>query len=331
MLRILETPMLLYLWYGALGQQFRRQRSCLLSPLTVNLSLSPIIGGILSNPVTQWPNVFGRIQFLREHPYFLPCAVSGLIALATFIIAALALKEVGTLYLYIFWLFTRSLQTLSSLVAKNNLERISSRDRETRAPDETLETPLINHEERFDYGTITPQPSPSESTTTIPENKPTLFNRGLIIIYFNYACLSFLDMSHVVLLPLLYSTSISSGGPDLDPFNIGIALGSFGCVNAILQLRFLGPFIRKFGARKVYITSFPCFFVCLALYPIMRYLIQHFGRVNYLVIVCMIAQLGFRMSISSSYGTYLYSRLGHPFWSLTPRFYSGYLSAACIW
>ena len=101
MLRILETPMLLYLCYGASGQQSRRRRNYFLSPLTLKSSLSPIIGGVFSSPATQWPNIFGRIQFLREHPYFLPCAVSGFIALATFIIAALALKEVGTLYHYI--------------------------------------------------------------------------------------------------------------------------------------------------------------------------------------------------------------------------------------
>ena len=334
MLRILETPMLLYLCYGALGQQFRRRRSYFSSPLTLKPSLSPIIGGVFSNPATQWPNALGRIRFLREHPYFLPCAVSGFIALATFILAALALKEVDTLYHYIFWLLTRSLQTLPSLVAKSNLKNLetaSSRDREIRTPDETIETPLINHEERFDYGTITPQSSPFESTTTILENKPTLFNHGLIIIYFNYACLAFLDMSHIVLLPLFYSTSISSGGLGLDPFKIGVALGSFGCVNAILQVRFLGPFIRKFGARKMYLMSFPCFFFCLAPYPIMRYLVQRFGRVNYLVIICMIIQLSFRMSISCSYGTCLYSRLSYPFWSLIPRFYAGCLGAACIW
>ena len=56
--------------------------------------ISYIIGGGLSNPATRWPDTLGRIQFLQKHPYFLPCSVSGFIALATFIIAALTLKEV---------------------------------------------------------------------------------------------------------------------------------------------------------------------------------------------------------------------------------------------
>ena len=117
--------------------------------------------------------------------------------------------------------------------------------------------------------------------------------------------LCFLDMEYSALLPLFYSTSIPLGGLGLDPYYIGITLGTFGCVNAIVQARFLGPLIRKFGARKMYILSFPGIFGCVTLYPIIRYFAQCSGRVNNLVILCMMVQLqlGFEMTISSSYGT----------------------------
>ena len=128
------------------------------------------------------------------------------------------------------------------------------------------------------------------------------------MIYLNFASLSFLDMGHSALLPLFYSTSIPSGGLGLDPYKIGITLGSFGCINAIVQARFLGSSIRKFGARKLYILSFPGLFACVTLYPIIRYLAQRFEGVNNVVIVCMIIQLSFQMTIFTSYGTYLYSR-----------------------
>lgn len=181
----------------------------------------------------------------------------------------------------------------------------------TSTPDgTTVETPLLSHGESLDYGTSTVQvqSSSSESTITSPEDKPALFNRGLIMIYLNFASLSFLDMGHSALLPLFYSSSIQSGGLGLDPYKIGITLGSFGCVNAIVQARFLGPSIRKFGARRLYILSFPGLFACVTLYPIIRYLAQRFGGVNNFVIACMIVQLSFQMTIFSSYGTYLYSR-----------------------
>ena len=178
----------------------------------------------------------------------------------------------------------------------------------------TIETPLINHGGSLGYGTtiVEVQPPPSESTTTIPTDKPVLFDRGLIMIYLNFAALSFLDMGFSALLPLFYSTSIPLGGVGLDPYKIGIIMGSFGCVNAILQARFLGPSIRKLGARRLYILSFPGLFVCVTLYPIIKYFAQHFGRVNYLVVVCMIVQLSFRMLGSTSFGNYLHSRWFNP-------------------
>ena len=205
----------------------------------------------------------------------------------------------------------------------------------TSIPDgTTVKTPLINHGESLDYGatTVQGQSSPSESTITSLKEKPALFNRGLIMIYLNFAALSFLDMGYGALLPLFYSTSIPLGGVGLDPYRIGLTLGSFGCVNAIVQAKFLGLSIRKFGARKMYILSFPGLFVCASLYPIIRYFAQRFGRVNNVVIFCMIVQLSFQMLIFSSYGTYLYSRwfkvLGSNLY--LKRFYASCLGAACI-
>ena len=197
-------------------------------------------------------------------------------------------------------------QTLPSLVARQrtkNLTKVPPCD--TATPDATIETPLINHGERIDYGTTTVQveSSSADLTTTSPENKPALLNRGLIMVYLNFAILAFLDMGHFVLLPLFYSTSIPLGGLGLDPYKIGLTLGCFGCINAVVQARFLGPLIREFGARKVYIMSFPGLLFCVTLYPIIRHFAQRFGRVNNVVIVCMIIQLSFQVLILSTYGT----------------------------
>ena len=183
--------------------------------------------------------------------------------------------------------------------------------------DETIETPLINHGEGLDYGTTTLRVQSSssslESTSTTLEDKPPLLNRGLIMIYLNFVTLAFLDMGHFVLLPLFYSTSIPLGGLGLDPYKIGISLGTFGFVNAIVQATFLGPLIRKFGARKVYIICFPGLLGCFALYPILTHFTQRFGKVNSIVVVCMIIQLSFQMFIFASYGIYLFAIQSYPF------------------
>ena len=179
--------------------------------------------------------------------------------------------------------------------------------------DATAKTSLINHGGRLDYGATdatelhqSPSSSSSEYDSLRPEGPASSFlTRELLFIYLNYTALSFLDMGYFALLPLFYSTSISLGGLGLDPFIIGITFGTFGCINAVIQAKLLGPLIRKYGARKMYIVSCPSLFVCFTLYPVMRFLAQLSGRVDGFVIACMMIQMGFYMCIYSTYGIYL--------------------------
>lgn len=39
----------------------------------------PIIGGLLEHPAENYPGLFGRFQFLKDYPYFLPCFVASCI------------------------------------------------------------------------------------------------------------------------------------------------------------------------------------------------------------------------------------------------------------
>ncbi|KAF8813374.1 major facilitator superfamily multidrug-resistance, DHA1 sub-family [Phlegmacium glaucopus] len=259
---------------------------------SVGSTIAPIIGGVLSNPATRWPDTLGQIHYLRHHPYFLPCATSGFLAFATFIISFFGLKE-----------------TLPSLVAaphQRQLDEVSSDN--IIIPNATAKTSLINHGERLDYGTTdaterSQSSSSSNSSSGLESNTSSFLTRGLLLIYLNYAALSFLDMGHFVLLPLFYSTSIPLGGLGLDPFRIGVTLGTFGCINAVIQANALGPLIRKYGARKMYIVSFPGLIACFALYPIMRHFAQTAGRVDGFVVACMMIQLSCYICIYIAYGS----------------------------
>jgi hypothetical protein len=158
--------------------------------------------------------------------------------------------------------------------------------------DSTAKTSLINHGERLDYGaadTTEQHQSSSSSNSHYDSSRPesdasSFLTRGLLFIYLNNAVLSFLDMGNFVLLPLFYSTSITLGGLGLNPFTIGFTIGTFGFFNAMIQAKLLGPLIRKYGARKVYIASCPGLFICFTLYPVMRFLVQLSGRVDGFVI-----------------------------------------------
>ncbi|KAF8813379.1 MFS general substrate transporter [Phlegmacium glaucopus] len=251
-------------------------------------TIAPIIGGVLSNPATRWPDTLGQIHYLRQHPYFLPCATAGFLAFVTFIISFLGLKE-----------------TLPSLVAARKQRQL---DDDIIIPNATAKSTLINHGERLDYGATdttehSQPPSSSNSSSGLESNTSSFLTRGLLLIYLNYAALAFLDMGHFVLLPLFYSTSIPSGGLGLDPFRIGVTFGTFGCINAVIQANALGPLIRKYGARRMYIMAFPGLIACFALYPVMRHFAQIAGRVDGFVVACMVIQLSCYMSISSAYGS----------------------------
>ena len=249
----------------------------------------------------------GRIYYLRQHPYFLPCTTSGFIAFVAFIISFFGLKEVlihSILELCLCLL--DYLQTLPLLVAAQKqcqLNEVASDDVIT--PNATSKTSLINHGEIFDYGATdrteqqeSSSSSNSEYDSSRPESHASSFlNRGLLSIYLNYAALSFLNMGYYALLPLFYSTSISLGGLGLDLFIIGTTFGTFGFINAVVQAKLLGPMIRKYGARKMYIVSCPSLFVCFTLYPVLRFLVQLSGRVDGFVITCMVIQMGFYMCI----------------------------------
>lgn len=56
--------------------------------------IGPACGGFLSNPATQYPDVFGKVQILINYPYLLPCMVASFPALIGIVTAALLPCEV---------------------------------------------------------------------------------------------------------------------------------------------------------------------------------------------------------------------------------------------
>lgn len=55
--------------------------------------IGPTIGGILAEPATKYPSVFGNAAVLRMFPYALPCCLGALLSLSTFVVAAVVLQE----------------------------------------------------------------------------------------------------------------------------------------------------------------------------------------------------------------------------------------------
>ncbi|KAF8879294.1 major facilitator superfamily multidrug-resistance, DHA1 sub-family [Gymnopilus junonius] len=264
----------------------------------------PILGGVLSNAATHWPDTFGRIPYLRTHPYFLPCFIAATFSFATFIIVLFALKE-----------------TLPSLVHEEKLKR-----HHKYISDEipsTSESRLIDNGDSHHYGTenssLRHATAASESSALLGQIEPTslvdmpskpdatglwvILTRPILMTLVNHIFLTFLDMCHFALIPLMYSTPVEFGGLGLKPFEIGIILGTFGFVNSIVQAKFLGGFIRKFGGRKVYRLSFSCLLVCFGMYPVLHFFSQRAGGVDAFVMIFIIIQFSFQMAIYMAYGS----------------------------
>ncbi|KDR78804.1 hypothetical protein GALMADRAFT_224047 [Galerina marginata CBS 339.88] len=258
---------------------------------TIGITVGPILGGLLSNPAKRWPNTWGQISYLQTHPYFLPCLTAALVALMAFGVAFVTLKE-----------------TLPSKVAQ---ERLLEHQNAASSDSESL---LLNYGDSCDYGTNhyhvensteSGIVDPSEPVTPANGNDNTLraaFTRPVLKVLLNIAFLTFCDMCHYVLVPLMYSTPVEYGGLGLDPFRIGVALGAFGFITSLVQAKVLGGLIRKYGSRTVYRASFPCLLGCFAMYPILKLLAQRGQGVDGVVVACIIVQLGFQTPFSMAYG-----------------------------
>lgn len=58
------------------------------------MCFSPIIGGFLSRPAEQFPDIFGASKFMKEYPYFLACAVPATFTVTAWFVVFFFLKEV---------------------------------------------------------------------------------------------------------------------------------------------------------------------------------------------------------------------------------------------
>ncbi|KAJ7888283.1 major facilitator superfamily domain-containing protein [Mycena leptocephala] len=226
---------------------------------------SPFMGGTLANAASKWPDTLGKIELLRMHPYFLPCAVAASVAFTSFVFAFVGLRE-----------------TLPSAVER---ERAKNKSKTNEPPMET--DPLLPAETSTTTGT-------SASASTHPDTVPPLrelFTRDVRIALLNHALLCFCDMAYDSLIPLVYSTPIAIGGLGLKPHNIGLIMGLCGFSNAVVQAAVGGRVIRHFGPRRVFNAAF-CALACVfSLYPLLSVLARRAGRVDGAVVAVLVCQL----------------------------------------
>ncbi|KAJ3851626.1 major facilitator superfamily domain-containing protein [Lentinula lateritia] len=238
-------------------------------------TVGPALGGVLASPATQWPQSFGKIAFFHDYPYFLACAAAGLFAFVAFILSYIGLKE--------------------------SSPRLKNKKTQNRASLEESEPLLLDGEPQIDYSGSPPFTGKTNDHHPKPPSAWELLTPDLQIVLLNYGLLSFTDMSYFVLIPLIYSSSLSIGGLGLSPYQVGLILGIFALLNGFWNLLVLTQVLKVLGPRKMYIISYSSFLVTFPLLWILRDVAHHAGGVNALVWSLIVCQLLAASFVNTAY------------------------------
>lgn len=129
-----------------------------------------------------------------------------------------------------------------------------------------------------------------------------ILNRNLVLAIGNYCAVAFLSMGLTVLMPLMWSTSILIGGLGMSPYQIGTILSVWGAINVVLQVLLLGPALRRFGERPVFIAAMLSAFCGTCVFAFESLVARLSGRVNGAVWILLCVQLSFSLMISPAFG-----------------------------
>ncbi|KAJ3896604.1 major facilitator superfamily domain-containing protein [Lentinula edodes] len=180
----------------------------------IGVIMGPSIGGVLADPEKQFPSTLGKISLLRDHPFFLPCAVVAFFALIFFLIALIGLKEVS-----------------GSPISHKRVFSYETRRQKQNSADTDAS-----------HSKVDAEPPATLKSLLIPE---------VLFPIANYSLIALLDSSYTVLIPLTYTTSVAAGGLGLTPFHVGIILSVWGAANIPFPIFCIPRLINRFGARTI--------------------------------------------------------------------------------
>ncbi|KAL6307595.1 major facilitator superfamily domain-containing protein [Sparassis latifolia] len=284
-------------------------------------TIGPVIGGVFAAPATRWPGTFRSSNFWITYPYFLPCIIAACISISAFSMALLGLKETLPPSKRQRKSIGQS-QGSQQAVASSPLPHrdwkcdLASRDAsggnidppstafEVLAEPESRIVTMEVAEHPIDGGdrTVSDGHDKDKAIATfnvvdvedgqlvaVTSIRSILIPRVLLPIL-NYGFLAFIDQSTVVLLPLMYSSPVSEGGLNMSSFTIGIIQGVAGVIGGVIQILTFAWMHRKFGTKRLYLTSFSCYLLCICAFPLLSLVTKRAGRVGVATWVLIVLQ-----------------------------------------
>ncbi|KAF7424586.1 hypothetical protein PC9H_009894 [Pleurotus ostreatus] len=232
-------------------------------------TLGPMIGGSFSHPVERFPELFGASEFLKSHPYFLPCAVPATFAVVAWLVTLFLLKE--------------------TVAAPTPISHLLPFRKRSQAAIDAKKSVLIS----------------GDNSETEPEpDKPTfasLLTRRVVVASANYACLSLVDIAFRAIQPLFYSTPVEMGGLGLPPQIIGNILSVFGILNGVIQVFFFAYINDRWGSKRVFLVGLASAIPLFLSFPLLNVLARSQGT-SLLVWAVVGMQITISVFMSMSYG-----------------------------
>ncbi|KAF4596671.1 hypothetical protein EYR38_008059 [Pleurotus pulmonarius] len=232
-------------------------------------TLGPMIGGSFSHPVERFPALFGASEFLKSHPYFLPCAVPATFAIVAWLVTFFLLKE--------------------TVASPTPISHILPFRKQSQAAHDVKKGLLISE----------------NNAETEPEpEKPTLgsvLTRRVVIASANYACLSLVDIAFRAIQPLFYSTPVEMGGLGLPPQIIGNILSLFGILNGVIQVFCFAYINDRWGSKRVFLVGLASAILLFLSFPLLNILARSRGT-SILVWAVVGMQVTISVFTSMSYG-----------------------------
>ncbi|KIM48412.1 hypothetical protein M413DRAFT_419006 [Hebeloma cylindrosporum] len=248
-------------------------------------ALGPMIGGSLSRPAERFPRLFGNSEFLKEYPYFLPCAVPATLSAVAWVITYLFLEET-----------VRSPTPVAQYIGfqKGNTTSFTRNGIDDADDTSCAQASSSKADNIQTINNLSPEgenPLPLRSVLT----------RRVIVAAGNYASLSLVDIAFRAIQPLFFSTPIHLGGLGLQPAAIGNLLSIFGILNGLFQLFFFARMNDRWGSKNIFMVGIASAIPIYLSFPIINTLARHQGY-SIAVWAAVSLQIVISVALSLSYG-----------------------------
>lgn len=241
-------------------------------------TIGPLIGGSLSRPADQFPNIFGHSQFLKTYPYFLACAVPATFSMLAWVVTFLFLQETVPTRVTL-WRLLRGKHRKDSTPVKGPVTP-------------TVPTGYLTAEDTTQRAKADGDPKP------LPLR--SLMIPRVIIAAGNYATLSLFDIAFRAVQPVFFATPIELGGLGLDPLRIGNILAIYGVINGLFQVIFFADLHDRFGSKTIFSVSMAAGIPMIITLPILNALARVQG-LSPMVWAIVGLQLAFSVIVNLAY------------------------------